>query len=435
MGKDPRENAKIELIKAKNYYQAKQYKKAGKCYTVAGDIYSKLLEHKAAKESFFNAAKCFLEQERYEETIDSLRSAGDSALSMDDFQDASQFFKNAIKYASSLRSEVDRSYNYVLYSSLYYLCLFIDGKQDLGLNFVKEAKNKVDEDYFNKNPLVVLIKNLTVAIRDKNQDYLKKVEENFDKYKFRTAEDTLMKKVLLLAKTHISIKTELTIDKPQYTTRDIVKMTLKIDTNALIEISKYEFYNYSLQDLSILNIGLTMSDNFTTQKKPELPIHLKPGQNSQLEFLLRPQFIVDTPFIGPVLLTCKLDDKFVFFLKTELLKPTIIPPPPSLDVSHKILKPPLIDQTFPLEIVIENKSLGDAIEVEIDVELPPQLTLIRGTLKKQIYSISSNENAKWELNLKPTEAGDFQLKMNLKFKDQEQKLIEDSKQFDISIKL
>ncbi len=435
MGKDPRENAKIELVRAKNYYDAKQYKKAGNQYNKAADIYSKLLEHKDAKESFFNAAKSFLEQDKYEETIDALRSAGNSALYMDDFQDASQFFKNALKYVSRLRSEEERSFNYVLYSSLNYLCLFIEGKQDQGLNFVKDIKNKVDDDYFNQNPLVILIKNLTIAVRDKNQDYLKKVEENFEKYKFRKAEGVLMKKVLLLAKTHISINTELSLDKSQYTTRDFVKMTLKIDTSSLPEISNYAFYNYTIQELSILNIGLTMSDNFSAQKKPELPIHIIPGQPSQLEFLIKPQFMVDTPFIGPILLTCELDKKYVFFLKTDLLKPNIIPPPPSLDVSYKILKTPLIDQTFPLEIVIENKSKGDAVEVDIDIELPPQLALIRGTLKKQIYSISSNENAKWELNLKPTEAGDFPLKMNLKFKDQELKLIEDTKLFDISIKL
>lgn len=60
---------------------------------------------------------------------------------------------------------------------------------------------------------------------------------------------------------------------------------------------------------------------------------------------------------------------------------------------------------------------------------------MRGTLKKQIYSLRSNENINWEINLKPTEAGDYIIKVISKFNDPDQNLIEDTKEFPLSIKL
>ncbi len=42
---------------------------------------------------------------------------------------------------------------------------------------------------------------------------------------------------------------------------------------------------------------------------------------------------------------------------------------------------------------------------------------------------------KWEISLKPLEAGDYNIKIEIKFKDPDQNAIEDTKEFPISIKL
>jgi hypothetical protein len=99
------------------------------------------------------------------------------------------------------------------------------------------------------------------------------------------------------------------------------------------------------------------------------------------------------------------------------------------------LRPPLIGQTFPLEFLIENKSEGDALELELNIEFPKELKVMRGTTKKQIYSLSSNDTIAWELSLRPSEAGDYNIKMDLKFKDPDQNQIEETKNFPFSIKL
>ena len=104
-------------------------------------------------------------------------------------------------------------------------------------------------------------------------------------------------------------------------------------------------------------------------------------------------------------------------------------------VSIKNLRPPLIDQTFPLEILIENKSEGEALDVNIDVEFPEKLKIMRGTTKKQIYSLRSNEDLNWEINIKPLEVGDYIIKINIKFTDPNQNKVEEIRDFPFSIKL
>ncbi|UCD01366.1 MAG: hypothetical protein JSV23_10895, partial [Promethearchaeota archaeon] len=152
--------------------------------------------------------------------------------------------------------------------------------------------------------------------------------------------------------------------------------------------------------------------------------------------LIKPHFQMEKPYIGPILLTSELNGNLKFFYEiSEILYPHLISPPPSLDISIKSLRPPLIGQTFPLEILIENKSEGEALDLNIEIEFPENLKVMRGTLKKQIYSLRSNENMKWEINLKPLEAGDYSIRIKTTFKDPDQNLIGEIKDFPLSIKL
>jgi len=81
------------------------------------------------------------------------------------------------------------------------------------------------------------------------------------------------------------------------------------------------------------------------------------------------------------------------------------------------------------------KSEGEALDIKIDIEFPEKLKIMRGTTKKQIYSLRTNEDLKWEINLKPLEAGDYIIKINIKFMDPNQNPIEETKEFPFSIKL
>ncbi|MFW9826841.1 MAG: hypothetical protein ACFFEY_04380 [Candidatus Thorarchaeota archaeon] len=432
MGKD----IEKQLNKADRLFKAMQYKRAAKVYSSAGNDLMKIGNFTHAKESYFNAAKSALEDNKYLNGIEFLRSAANASLSNNNFLEAYQFFKEALNYIPSLRNSSDRNYHFINFATLSYLCLFINGKQEEGLNLVKKIKNYVDNDYFKENALIKLIKNFTVATKDKNDDYVKLIIKDFENYKFQGGEINLVKQAIVIAKTITTLKLKSNLDKKIYTTKDTLKLTIDFDTNSLLNISNASFYNYKIKDLTILKIGLNASDNLTVNSKPDLPIKITPGQIQKLEFLIKPHFQMDKPFIGPFLFTSELDGSLKFFYEfPEILYPKLISPPPTLDVSTKNLKTPLIGQSFPYEILIENKSEGDALDLNIEIEFPENLKVMRGTLKKQIYSLSINENIKWEINVKPLEAGDYSIKVKLSFKDPDQNQIGEIKEFPLSIKL
>ncbi|MHA1488384.1 MAG: hypothetical protein ACTSRI_01870 [Promethearchaeota archaeon] len=435
MGKDIRVKGQNDLLRAKQLYNAKQYKKAGKSFISAANTFLRLQEYEIVRESFIRAAKSFLYLKKFTIILELLRNAGSAALFNYEFLEAQEIFKKAINYVPHLRKPEDRNYNYVLFSTLSYLCLFIKGKQEKGLELIKKIKEKVGSVYFKESILIKLVTNLTVAIRDNNDKKLKKVEIDFEYYEFLEAEEKLAKLALFLAKSNISIITDLKIEKETYSTNEVIKLTLEIDTKPLTKISKNNFYGHVIKEINILKIVITLSDNLTVQKKPIFPLKFQPGKKYYLDYEIKPYFQVDNTFIGPFLLTCEMDGEFLFFLKTPVIKPKLISPPPTLEISTKNLRPPLVNKTFPFEIFIENNSEGEALDLNFDIYFPEQIKIIRGTTKKQIYSLRKNENMTWEIQLKPIEPGEFTIQINMKFKDPDENIIEDSKNFPLLIKL
>jgi len=171
MGKDPRVDAEKELNKAELYFDNEQYKKAGKSFKSAGDSYFKLREFKIARECYSYAAKSFDFESKSDITIEALRSAGDSSLFIEDFSTSNKFFKNTIRFIPDLYKVENRNLYYLFFSTLSYLCLFLEGKQDQGLEFIKEIRKDVESEHFKDSPYIGLIKDLTIAIRDKNEKY------------------------------------------------------------------------------------------------------------------------------------------------------------------------------------------------------------------------------------------------------------------------
>ena len=437
MGKDQKQldKARQQFNKAELLYKNKDFKKAGKIFDTVGNNFLKLFEFKLAEESFFLAAKSFTNERKYVFALTSYRNAGNICFFVDEFMEAHKYFNSALKIVPRLDNEKERNSNYLLFASLSYLCYLIKALPDQGLALLKQVKKKVDDFYFKEHMFVRLVTDLIVALRDKNKKYLDKVEQDFESYKFTEAEKHLVKRVLLTTRSQISLKTKLTLDKEQYTTKDLMKIGLTIDAKPLLAISKHPFHEYEIEELKITKINVIHSDNLSTVEKPSLPIIIEPGQQKQVELVIKPNFQIDDNFIGPIIMSCELDEKYDFFLETRVIKPKLISPLPTLDFSTRNLRPPLIDKSFPFEILISNKSDGEALDIKIDIEFPEQLKVMRGTTVKQIYSLKTNDSMTWELQLKPLEAGDFTIKMNVSFKDPDQNLIEYVKDFPFSIKL
>ncbi|MHA2184778.1 MAG: hypothetical protein ACXAAI_07225 [Promethearchaeota archaeon] len=425
-----------QSLKAEKLYKAMQYKRAAKIFGSIGDSYLSLGNFELARENFISAIKCSINEEKYSVGIEFLRKAGSTSLFRDEILDANQFYREAIKYIPYLKSASDRNRYNILFSCLTYLCHFVYGEPDEGLKVVKRAKTLVDDTYFKENELVHLVTNLTKVIQEKTEKYVERIKRDFTHFKFLQAETFLAKKALVIAEACTSLKTKLSFDKELYTTNEMITLILDIDSNPLSYISEQDFYNYKIEDLTITKISKTVSDNLTSQRIPDLPIVIKAGQKKAINLLIKPHFQMENPFIGPVQLYIELNSELKFLFEiSEHLIPNLKSPSPTLSISIKNLRPPLVDQTFPLEIFIENKSEGEALNLNIDIEFPEQIKVMRGTLNKQIYSLRSNENIKWEINLKPLEAGDYIIKISSKFNDPDQNLIEDSIEFPLPIKL
>ncbi len=435
MGKNLYINAENQFLKAEKLFKARQFKKAAKNYYSAGNNYLKLDKYEQAITSFINGANAFIELDRIQSSLDLLRMAGDSSLLNNDYLKANEIFKNAIEFIPKLRSKGARNNYYVIFSVLSYLCLFTKVKQEEGLNFIKKLQNKVESTYFKEHPLIVLVTELTICLRDNNPKYLKKIQSNLHNYEFSDAELKLMKEILFISNLQLSLNSELSLDKEIYTTKENISLKVNIDTKPLISVTQNPFFSSRIEKFEIIKINLHLSDNLSSSRKPVIPFDLEIGKAHELDFIIKPHFQLDNPFIGPLYLTCEINNNLIFIYETIKIIPNLISPPPTLEISTKNLRPPLIEQTFPLEILVQNQSQGEALDVNIDAEFPEQLKIMRGTTTKKIYSLRSNEEIRWEVNLKPLEAGDYVVKLLIKFKDPDQNLIEEVKEFPISIKL
>ena len=435
MGKDPHLIASNQLSKAEKLYKARQYKKAGKTFGLAAHSYTQLEDFNVAKNCHINAANCFMEIEKYKEYMKHMRSAAGALLIMEDYINAHQLYREALEHASRLRSSGDQQTIYLLFSTLSYLCLFTKSRQEEGLNFLKKIQKKIDSSYFKEHGLVQLVTNLTIALRDHNRKFFERALNSIEHHDFTAYEKDLTKKVFLIVNTLLSLESQVKLDKEQYTTNEKIGLNLQLNSGPLVKIFKDSFYNFDLTEFQISKVSVHLTDNFTSSKKPELPMILNLGTLHNLDFIIKPHFQLENPLIGPLDLTCELNSNLVFVYTTSSIKPNLTSPPASLDVSIKNLRPPLLDQTFPLEILVENKSEGDASDIKIEVEFPDQLRVMRGTTLKQIYSLRINEKMDWEINLKPIEAGDYIIKIKLNFTDQDQNTMEMIKEFPFSITL
>jgi len=431
MGKDPEE----QFLKGNRLYKANQFKKSGKIFHAAGNSFLEIKDYNQAKASFINAAMSFIETQKYSTVLEMLRLASETSLIEGDYLGANQVYKNSIEYISNLKKSEEKNENYILFSVLSYLCLFIKGRQEEGLDYLKRIQKKVDNTYFKESNLIRLVTDLTIALRDKNQDHLEKVKDLIGSLKLKKSEIALVKKVILIVQSQILLDPVIVLDKQEYTTNENINLTINFNTTPLLKEFKNPFYEFEIYLFELSKISLELSDNLSLNKKPTFPIEIALGEINPINFVLKPHFQMDKPFIGPIYITCNLNKNLVFIYEVKAIDVNLTSPLPTLDISLKNLRPPLIGQSFPLQIQIQNKSDGEALDVRIMVEFPELLKVMRGTTEKQIYSLRKNEELIWELNIKPIEAGDYTIIVTAKFKDPDQNDIEETKEFPFSIKL
>lgn len=430
------ESANKKLNKAERFFEIENYNKAAKHFIKAGEDFFKVGEYDAAEKIFSMASKSYEYSQEYENISNYYRKAANASLMIDEFNKAGQSFQLAGKYALKRERSKDRDFNALVCGSFSYFCYFLLGRQDQGLKYIKSIKVKVDMDSFRENIFTQLIKNITTAIIDKNIEFLEEIENNWEKYKLRSGELRLIKFVLLLAYTNISIKNQLNFQKNTFTTDEKIDCSLDIDTKPLLNLREDKGLNFEIKKLTFNNIRITVSDNLSIIRRPQLPIELNKGEKMNLKFKAVSNFPDPKSFFGPILITSRINELLTFYIKSKVQHLKISSPPTQIGVYFKNLRPPLINQTFPMEITVSNKSTGEALEIEIELEFPKELKVMRGTTKKQLYSIRPNEEIRWEIQVKPLEPGEFDINTTVKYNDSDNNIIgPKSKAYPIKIKL
>ncbi|MHA1296620.1 MAG: hypothetical protein ACTSRH_11485 [Promethearchaeota archaeon] len=435
MGKNVLTTAQNIFLKAKKLHDAFQFKKAAKNYHSAGLNFLKVEDLEKAVQSFILGAESYIEAKKFKESVELLRLAANIYLDIEDFDNAFKIFKDIMKIVPKITDNEKKNNFYILFPTLSYLCLFVEGKQEEGLKIIKKYQKNVDSDFFKEHYLIKLITDLTISTRKKSEKHLEKIFHYFENFKLKEKEIDLLKKALFLTRLYLNTESILSLDKEVYTTNDLIRMTLILKTSHLMDTWNDIFNNVNINEIEIENIDYKMSDNLNIHEKPALPIKLDMNKDETLHFVIKPNFQKDGSYIGPLEIKCKINNKLVFTHATDVIQPNLISPPPVLEISMRNLRTPLIGQTFPIEFTLHNVSEGEAIDIDVNVEFPEEIKIMRGTISKQIYSLRQNEEIKWELNIKPLEAGDHVIIARIKFKDPDQNPIELIKEFPYSINL
>ena len=175
MVKDQRSEIDKQVLKAEQLFRARQFKKAGKKYYLAGNSFLKLNEFEEAKDCFLNGSESFLEIEKFDTVIELFRKSGEACLYIDKYLDANQIYKEALSYIPKLKNERERSSNLITFSVLSYLCSFLKGDPEGGLDFIKRIQKKIDKEFFKENPLIKLVSEITISLRDNQIKYVEKI--------------------------------------------------------------------------------------------------------------------------------------------------------------------------------------------------------------------------------------------------------------------
>jgi len=435
-GKSDREKAEDDFNKAEERYEALRFEKAGKYYSSAGEMYFEIQDFKFAENSFLNSAKSYIEEELYEDVLEALRMAINASLKLEKHEYANEIAQKALGYVKKVESKKKRNQYFILFSALAYFCYFIKGEPKKGLQLVKKMQQGVEKNYFKKHQLIHLITNLTIALRDKNEVYIEKIKEEIKELKLNKSEMELMRKVLLLASIQTLITPEISLNQEKYTTNDLIEVNIKTERNSIGAIIEDFIKSPQIEKISLVKGSVGHSDNLTLKQKPDFPLDLSLKKGININYLLKPHFLKDETIIGPVTLTGSIKGIYQFYIENrDEYSVTLVSPPTHLDMTVDSLKPPLIDKTFPLEISIENNSESEARNLEINLTLPENLKLMRGTLEKQIYSLRPNETIEWQISAKPNKAEEAEINAELNYTDPDQNTIEEKKTFTISIKL
>jgi len=414
------EKAQKILDRAEILFDREEFIRAHREFTGAGNLYLKLQEFRVAEQCFLWSSKALVHEARYHDAYDSLRSAAQCCILLDDYQKAVEYYDVAAKnILKSSRNDVESKS--ILAACFGFLCQFITGQHEKGLGFIKRIKAYVDIKVFTENKLIRLVKGLTLAIVNKDGKALNLLKKEFQRSNYEPAESKLIRDAFVVATTYLLLIVKINLEKKEILNEESLDFTLDFNLKPLYDMRKDPVLNYNFQKGRIQEMHVNLSDNLTITEKPEFPMDIS-NEIFQIQFHTRANFPGEG-FIGPLNFRFDLDNKFGLTLKTDVQKLLVKSPPARLGIDLTPLTNPIINQTFPMEVKVSNPSDSDIVNINVEFEFPPNLRLMRGTTSKKIYQLIRNEDFKYQISLKPLEQGTHKIKAIVSFNDADGNLI------------
>lgn len=414
-----RKKAKIALNKAEILLDNEEYKKSGANFKKAGELFQQLGEWRIAEKCFFYASKNLTRLGKYHQAALAEREAANSSLRILDYQKARDYFDVAAK--SIMKAEKAKLENFAAENiGFAFLCYFVQGKYQDGINYVKRFKAKISPEIFESNLLLRIAQYITNAVINKNEDLIDELIDNYSLFQFSEMENRLIKESLVVALSSLMITLEITLSENEFERDSLIEIHPVIDTTRLQEFKNYQILPHEFTVFNVVDMHIKLGDNLTIKERPKLPItlDLKNFKKESFDLVFRSN-IPGASFIGPIILTMNVDDKFSFALESDRKDINITAPDAVLGITLTPEKTPVINQSFPVQVLVSNKSDGNAMEIEIEFEFPEDLKMMRGTFKKNIYSLSPNEQLHWQILVKAFDVGEFPIKTIVSFKDED----------------
>ena len=407
--------AKIRIAKAEDNFDRQKFKKAAKLFQKAGEYYFGIDQFQIAEQCFFYTSKCYVQMEDQGGAAAMLRLCANCALLYENLEKARDFYDIAAKTVMDSNAK-DQDSRAIINVCFAYLCLFLGGFHEKAIQYIKKMKNYVDIDDFQENNLVILISKLSQAILTANENVLAEVIELFPRFKFRRAELSLIRSALVVAKANLDLELTLEINSDTILNNTVFNFGVVVDPAPLKDIEDNKILQYKISHLIIKDLRVSISDNLGILSRPEVPLSIQ--KKTSFPFELRANFPGDA-HLGPIVFLVEVDKKYRFYCETAHVPIKVVNPDADLEVEYNPLETPILNQKFPLEVVLQNRSKGEALNLRVQLEFPEELRLMRGTFEKVIYSLGSKESFKWQLQVKAFEPGEILVKTTVLYEDSE----------------
>jgi len=423
MGKEEkiRKKGDVLLAKAEHYMDNHDYKRSADNFLKAGDLFFELEEWKISEQCYRFTSKNFSRlggDRNYHRAAIVQRKAANCCLLLNDISKARDYFDITAK--SILKSDMKNKEEIATENVCFgFMCHFIIGEQEEAIDSIKRFRSLFESDIFNEHILMKLVHNLSNAVLNRNEQYIKRIIKNIQPDKYSIAEKRLIHQAFLVTFATLKTSFSLNLDEKEFERDVLIELPSQLDTSELKEIEKHKKFPSKIDSLSIANVEFDISENLILKEKPSIPTEIEFNKkgNHVLPFKFRTNF-PGKAHIGPIKLTLEINKLFQYYAISDTKQLKITSPAAILGINLLPQKTPVINQTFPLQVVVSNNSDGDAMEIEILFEFPEEnIRMMRGTMDKKIYALSPNEEIKWEILIKASDVGELPIKTTVSFKD------------------